>query len=385
MATTVFILLIIIVFYAYIGYGLILWLINKLLRRKRKIETPEDWPSVTLIIPAYNELYVVDKKMQNTYLLDYPKEKLTIAWITDGSNDGTDEYIRQHYADVLVWHQPERKGKAAALNRALLLAETDYLVFCDANTMLNSEALKNLMKHFTNPKVGVVAGEKRVYSSGDVAGTGESLYWKYESWLKRMNADFYSSIGAVGELFAVKKNLVKPLPEDTIIDDFVLSMQIAHNGYIISYAPDAYATEEPSANEKEEMKRKVRIAAGAFHALFRYLGWLNFFKHPLLSFQYFSHKVIRWLFVPMALLFIFIGNILLVWMYPDALWLSILFALQIVFYSMALVNLFFSALPRIFYLPYYFVMMNYAQFAGFYKYILKKQSSAWEKVKRKQQ
>lgn len=293
-----FIISIALVFYSYAGYGLLLWVLTRFKKPKSKISSFEEnnLPDVTLIIPAYNELYVIDRKMQNTYSLDYSKERLTVAWITDGSNDGSNEYISRHYPDVLVWHEAQRKGKAAALNRALTLAQTELLVFCDANTMLNPEALKEIVKHFADNKVGVVAGEKRVFSSSNAAGTGESLYWKYESWIKQLNSQFYTSIGAVGELFAVRKSLVGQLPEDVVIDDFVLSMEVAYKGYIIAYEPNAYAVEEPSENEQEEMKRKVRIAAGAFQALFRYLHWLNFFKNPILSFQYFSYKVIRWLF-----------------------------------------------------------------------------------------
>ncbi len=382
---SLFFISIAVVFYSYVGYGLLLWILTRFKKQKNWITCCEEnnLPDITLIIPAYNELYVIDRKMQNTYSLDYPKEKLTIAWITDGSDDGSNKYIAMHYPNVLVWHEAMRKGKAAALNRALTLAKTELLVFCDANTMLNHLALKEIVKHFANDKVGVVAGEKRVFSSNNVAGTGENLYWKYESWIKRLNAQFFTSIGAVGELFAVRKSLVNPLPEDTIVDDFVLSMEVAYKGYIIAYEPNAYAVEEPSENEQEEMKRKVRIAAGAFQALFRYLHWLNFFKNPVLSFQYFSYKVIRWLFVPLALPLIFVINAVLIIFINDAIWLKILFLLQVIFYAIVWLNLLTKKLPRVFYVPYYFILMNVAQYLGFIKYIRKKQPAAWEKVKRK--
>ena len=379
---SLFIISLIIIFYSYLGYGILLYFLT-IFKKEEKIKSFENYPPITLIIPAYNELYVIDKKMENTKQLIYPSDKLTIAWITDGSDDGSDEYIRKKYPQVLVWHEPERKGKAAALNRAISLSNAEILVFCDANTMLNKEALVNIVKYFNDNKVGVVAGEKQVFNCNTSAGSGESLYWKYESWLKKLNSRFYSSIGAVGELFAVKKSLISPLPEDTIVDDFVLSMEIAHKGYIIKYASDAYAQEEPSLNEKEELKRKIRIAAGAFQALFRYLHWLNFFKHFRLSFQYFSYKVIRWLFVPILLMIVFLLNIYIVIFYPKSYVFEILLILQIAFYTIAFLNLFFKNLPRLFYIPYYLVLMNYAQYAGFIKYILKKQPPAWEKVKRK--
>ncbi|MCX7863345.1 MAG: glycosyltransferase family 2 protein [Bacteroidales bacterium] len=372
------------VFYSYVGYGLLLWLITSFRSNKNNVQKYQDsLPPVTLVIPAYNELYIVDKKMHNTKELYYPTDKLTVVWITDGSNDGTPEYLRKHYPEVVVWHETDRKGKAAAINRALSLVDTEIVVFCDANTMLNKESIQKIVTHFNNPKIGVVAGEKRVLNNNEIAGSGESLYWKYESWLKQLNAKFYSSIGAVGELFAVKKSLATPIPEDTIIDDFVLSMQIANKGYIIAYEPQAIACEEPSDNEKEEMKRKVRIAAGAFQTLFRYLDWLNVFKTPVLSFQYISYKVIRWFIVPIALPLIFIFNILILLTISKHPFFLIFFVLQVMFYFIVSLNLFIKHLPKIFFIPYYFVLMNVAQYVGFYKYITNKQSAAWEKVKRK--
>lgn len=381
---SLFFILLFLIFYSYIGYGLILWLINNLKRSSDLLTIDfEECPFVTLVIPAYNEMYIIDKKMQNSYQLVYPKEKLNIAWITDGSDDGSNIYLSKNYPDVQVWHQSERLGKAAAINRAIELSQTEIIIFCDANTMLNKDALVNIVKWFKNEKVGVVAGEKRVFKNNELAGSGESLYWKYESWLKKQNAQFYSSVGAVGELFAIKKSLVKPLPLDTIVDDFVLSMEIAHNGYIIAYAPDAYAEEEPSANEKEELKRKIRIAAGAFQALFRYLHWLNFLKHFRLSFQYLSHKVIRWLLVPILLPMIFILNIYLVTKQDIQNIFIILLILQVFFYLIVVLNLLIKNLPKLLYIPYYIVLMNYAQYAGLVKYISKSQPAAWEKVKRK--
>ncbi len=378
-----FFILLFLIFYSYIGYGLLLWLINNIkTKRLNPTMNLEDCPQITLVIPAYNEMYIIDKKMQNTYELIYPKEKLTVAWVTDGSNDESNIYLKEKYPNVKVCHNNERLGKAAAINRAINLSNTEIIVFCDANTMLNKEALLNLVKWFNNEKVGVVAGEKRVFQSKEIAGTGESIYWKYESWLKKQNALYYSSVGAVGELFAIKKSLANPLPLDTIVDDFVLSMEIAHNGYIIAYAPDAYAEEEPSANEREELKRKIRIAAGAFQALFRYLHWLNFFRHARLSFQYLSHKVIRWLLLPILLPLIFIINIYLVLQQEYFGALHVLLILQIIFYIIVILNLIKKDLPKLLYIPYYIILMNYAQYAGFVKYIFKKQPAAWEKVKR---
>lgn len=379
-----FFIILFIIFYAYIGYGLLLWFLNIFIRKKHTNNiTFDNLPPITLIIPAYNELSVIDRKMQNSSELIYPKDKLTVMWVTDGSNDGSNEYLQNKYANVVVLHENQRKGKASALNRGIENAKTEIVVFCDANTFLNKEALIEIVKHFNDPQIGVVAGEKRVLLTNDTAGIGESLYWKYESWLKKLNSDFHTAIGAVGELFAIRKSLAVPLPVDTVVDDFVLSMQIASKGYKIVYEPKAYATEEPSENEKEEMKRKVRIAAGAFQTLFRYPHWLNFFSRPLLAFQYFSYKVLRWIVVPLALPMVFLFNIFIVISNPDNLFFLTLLVFQLIIYSTVLVRIFYSKLPKFLNIPYYFILMNLAQYLGFWRYITKKQPAAWEKVKRK--
>ncbi|MCX7728693.1 MAG: glycosyltransferase family 2 protein [Bacteroidia bacterium] len=363
--------------------------IKKFFFRKKKVLSNHHYllPDVTLVIPAYNELDVIDNKMQNTFELDYPKEKLRIIWITDGSTDGSEEYLNKNYIgkngyNIQVLHQTERKGKSAAINRSLQFVNTEIVAFCDANTYLNKESILYIVKHFENEKVGVVAGEKRVLAIDNTAGEGESMYWKYESWLKKISSEFYTCIGAVGELIAFRKSLFEPLPEDTILDDFVLSMQIADKGYKIVYEPNAYAEEAPSDNEKEEMKRKIRIAAGAFQCMFRYWNWLNVFKHPLLSFQYFSHKLTRWLLVPLFLPLVFMMNCYLFFEYPEkSIYAQLLFA-QLFFYSIVSIQHFAHLSSKWFRIPYYIIMMNAAVYNGFMRYIKRKQSAVWEKVKR---
>ncbi|GAB4207118.1 MAG: glycosyltransferase family 2 protein [Bacteroidia bacterium] len=384
-------LLMALIFYSYVGYALLLIILvyaKKIFVKKKLIET-DIYPDVTLVIPAYNELPWIDSKMYNTFQIDYPKDKLKIIWITDGSDDGSEEYLQRKYVDTLqdwnikVYHQPERKGKSAAINRVMNFVDTEIVIFCDANTLLNSGCIKNIVPHFARPDVGCVAGEKRVLKDNTTAGEGESFYWKYESFVKKLNSELYSCIGAVGELVAFRKSLFKPIPEDTILDDFVISMQIAHKGYKIVYEPNAYAEESPSANEKEEMKRKVRIASGAFQCLFRYPEWLNVCRHFTLSFQYFSHKVSRWIIVPLALPLVFVLNIFLFFEYPDNVFYSALLFLQMCFYGIVIIQHYAQLPSKLFRIPYYVMLMNAAMYAGFWRYITKQQSAAWEKVKRR--
>lgn len=390
----IFILLIILIFYSYIGYALLLFVLLKLKQifqlSNEQSYTNSDYPEVMLVIPAYNELFFIDKKMENTFQLNYPNEKLKIIWITDGSNDGSETYIQQKYIEkyknkypIQVLHQPERKGKSAAINRAMKLVDTEIIIFCDANTILNTDCIKNIVQHFENPKTACVAGEKRVLKNDSVAGEGESFYWQYESLIKKLNSKFHTCIGAVGEIMAFKKSLFQPIPDDTILDDFVISMQMTHQGYKVVYEPNAYAEEASSANESEEMKRKIRIASGAFQCLFRYPEWLNFLKHPVLSFQYLSHKVSRWMIVPFSLPVIFILNSLLFFIYPDKSIYAVLLFMQLCFYSIVIIQHFSNLSSKLFRIPYYIIIMNIAMYIGLYKYITGKHSAIWEKVERK--
>lgn len=252
------------VFYTYLGYGILLWTLVKIreaLRPARRHEVPVEAPEVTLLIAAYNEQEIVAEKMANCRALEYPAGKLRITWITDGSTDRTVELLAA-YPDATVLHDARRGGKTAALNRALEHIRTPLVVFTDANTMLNPEAVTEIVRCFEDPQVGCVAGEKRVADAGGAgAAATEGVYWKYESKLKELDYRLYSAVGAAGELFAVRRGLWQTLPEDTLLDDFVCSMLIAAQGYKIAYCKEAYALETPSADMGEEGKRKKRIAA----------------------------------------------------------------------------------------------------------------------------
>jgi cellulose synthase/poly-beta-1,6-N-acetylglucosamine synthase-like glycosyltransferase len=284
-------------------------------------------------------------------------------------------------------HQPERTGKIVAVHRAMQEVTTEVVVFTDANTLLNKKALINICRHFQDTSVGAVAGEKRVEidDSGD-ATAGEGFYWKYESKLKAWDSELFSVVGAAGELFSVKTSLYIPVPVDTLLDDFMISMLIAQKGYRIVYEPDAYATENASANTKEELKRKVRIAAGGIQSFLRLTALLNPLKHPILSFQYLSHRILRWTITPFLMIFCFFLNWYIVLeLNGDIKYVTVL-AGQLLFYGFALLGWFMqsrSIKVKLFFIPYYFCMMNYAVFAGIKRYLFSNQSVLWEKAKRK--
>ena len=185
-------------------------------------------------------------------------------------------------------YQPQREGKTAALNRGIRFVTTPLVVFTDANTHLNREALREIVRAFANPKVGWVAGEKRIalQDKDNAASGGEGLYWKYESALKQLDSRLYSAVGAAGELFAIRRELYEEMPADTLLDDFILSLRIVMRGYTIAYCADAYAVENGSADMHEEEKRKVRIAAGGLQSVWRLRALLNPLRYGVFCFQY---------------------------------------------------------------------------------------------------
>jgi cellulose synthase/poly-beta-1,6-N-acetylglucosamine synthase-like glycosyltransferase len=387
----IFWILVFIVFYAYLGYGILLIALVKIKSifvKDKNLYTKDFEPEVTLLIAAYNEKDYVTAKVTNSLQLDYPKEKLKLVWVTDGSDDGTPELLG-NYPELTVYHESARNGKIGAINRAMKYVKTPIVVYSDANTMLGSDAIRRIVYLFSNSEIGCVSGEKRI-ASKDVdtaSGAGEGIYWKYESLLKRYDFKLFSVVGAAGELFAIRTELHQDVESDTILDDFIISLRIAMKGYKIGYDPDAYAIESASANVKEELKRKIRIAAGGIQSVIRLKALLNPFKYKTLSFQYISHRVLRWTLAPLSMILIFLINFLFVAIQGFNLTncYTQLFLLQLLFYTSALLGWFLQNREikvKLLFIPYYFFIMNYAMIMGFFRFIKRKQSVNWERSKR---
>jgi cellulose synthase/poly-beta-1,6-N-acetylglucosamine synthase-like glycosyltransferase len=381
-----------ILFYAYAGYAVILFILvrfKRLFYHQKSEKNREFEPDVCLFVTAYNEKDYIDKKIENTFKLDYPGDKIQYIWITDGSDDGTPDLLRR-YENIEVYHLPERRGKMHAMNRGMEFVKKPFVVFSDTNTFLNKNAIREIVAKFRNPETGCVAGEKRIIGNvaEDAASAGEGLYWKYESWIKKMDSELGSAVGAVGELFAIRSELFERVEEDTILDDFIISLRIAQKGYKIAYASSAYAEEAASLNIHEELKRKIRIAAGGVQALIRLKNLLNPFRYGLLTWQYFSHKVLRWTFAPLSLFLLPLVNTILVVGQdsPGFFNIYILFLfLQIVLYLLAIVGMVLENKRLKFkglFLPYYFVLINIASVRGILRYLLGKQPAWWEKSER---
>ena len=388
------------VFYTYLGYGIVLYVLLKLKHMLgfRRIEpvmplNDELLPPVTLMICAYNEEDVIAEKMENIRQIDYPREKLCVMWVTDGSNDSSNELLSA-YDDVTLVFSPERRGKAAAMQHGLQENKAEFVVFTDANTMLNPGSIREIVRLFMNPQVGCVSGEKRVaarqtpagsaQADSQIASEGEGIYWKYESTLKRWDSELYSAMGAAGELFAVRMSVYEAAPSNALLDDFMISMLILQKGYKIAYTSNAYAMEYGSANLEEESKRKRRIAAGGLQSIWWLRSLMNPFRHPKTSFLFVSHRVLRWSITPFALMALIPLNVALVFMKGGTVY-HVIWLLQILFYASAFLGYWLSTKghkSRLLYVPYYFLFMNLNVFRGIAYLRTHKSSGAWEKAKR---
>ncbi|PKN53648.1 MAG: glycosyl transferase [Deltaproteobacteria bacterium HGW-Deltaproteobacteria-13] len=376
-----------IILYTYLGYGalvVILGWVKGFFRGKQRVIHRNDEPSVTLLVSAFNEEAWLKKKIENSISLDYPEDKLKIIVITDGSNDGSAK-IAKINPRIIHLHEVQRRGKTAAINRAMKFVDTDIVIFSDANTLLNREAVRELVLFFRDPAVGCVSGEKRVYmgNRNGAASAGEGTYWRFESLIKKWEARLGSCVSAAGELFAIRSDLFMKVPEDTLIEDFVISLRIALGGYRIQYAPGAYAMETSSSDIGEEFKRKIRIAGGHLQSILRMPGLLNPFRHGMLTFQYVSHKFLRSFIAPFCLIALIPVNLFLL---PKSGVLYVaLFMLQVIFYLVATAGYLLQKrhlASRLFFVPLYITIMNVSALTGFFRYLRGQQSVLWEKSAR---
>lgn len=372
--------------YCYIGYGLVAFVLlqlKKVFARPVKKGPMEELPPVTLVITAFNEGPILEKKIRNTLAIDYPIEKLSVVFVTDGSTDDSDKIILQ-YPSFSLLHQQDRQGKYAAIKRAMRQVQTPFVVFSDANTILNRDCIRNMIPHYNDPKVGAVAGEKRIIRDrrSSAVGQAEGLYWQYESFLKRMDAGLYTVTGAAGELFSMRSSLFKGLDDEMILDDLITSLQVCMQDHKIAYEPGAFASEYPSASLAEEEKRKVRIAAGAYQSIGYFISHFNFFKQPLFSFQFVSRRLLRWVFCPILLVMLLLSNIFITINYPQHEFFKGSLYAQSFFYLLATIGWLIARSGRtagLLTIPFYFVFMNYCLVKGFIRFIRGKQTVLWEK------
>ena len=367
----------------YAGYGLIIVLLNAFKSKVKPVAIPEEQlPEVAVLIAAFNEEEIIASKIENTLALNYPPNKLNIYVVSDGSSDGTNEIV-SNYKNVSLLFQHARRGKSAAINRAMPFVQQPITIFTDANVMINKDAIRAIVNHYANPKVGGVSGEKVVmHDERASAASTEGLYWKYESFLKKQDAIMYSVAGAAGEMFSIRTTLYEAIPEDTLLDDFTLAMDIIRKGYQVKYEPTALACENPSLNIQEEYKRKVRIAAGGMQTIIRNLDILNPLHYGIFSFQFLIHRVSRWTVAPVFIVTAFLSNLFL--LNESSVYIE-LFIAQLVFHLAALTGWYLSNRQikvKALHVPFYFEFMHYCVVMGWIRYFKGSQQTTWQKATR---
>lgn len=378
----------VIIIFHYVGFGVLIMILGKLFRMKSHITqmTDSELPTVSFIVAAYNEERIIEQKIKNDLRLDYPEDKLEIIVVSDGSTDSTPQIIQklQKLSSLInALHSPERKGKTAALNRAVALAKNEILVFSDANSFFKADALKKLVRHFSEPRIGGVCGRKSIlFSEGRKASFGDRLYWIYESALKQAESHLGSIATADGEIFALRKRLFKPVNDKLINDDLVITLNLIQQNYRVVYDQSAITEEEASLNLKDDFNVKSRMVYGGLQVIALYFSVLN----PLKSWfglQFFFHKTLRYL-MWILLIGILISNIFLLPM--QNIFYLIFFLLQILFYAMALTGYLLDRnhLPTgISYLPYYYCNVNVAAAKGFWFFIKQQPNvDVWKKAQR---
>ena len=366
---------IILVMASYFLYPLVIYIIAKLLRVGLIVQDIE--PPISLIIPMHNEEKVAKEKVENIFSLDYPKDKLEVIFALDCCTDRTKEILLSLNANNMeILDNMERNGKVAVLNKAVSQARGEIIIFSDANSMHKKDAIRKLIQNFADERVGCVAG-KLVYTDADTTsvGKGENLYWKYEDFIKRQESRLGRLLVTNGSIQAVRKE-VYPYPDPDVADDFSIPLLIQVKGYKVLYEPKAIVTEIATQSLKEEFAQKARIISQGIRGAIRLkkdLAQLN----ALSMFELIFHKVLRW-FVPLLMIVIFLANIVLM----GSRFYLYLFMAQVVFYALALIGFIFRnrSKIKIFYIPFYICLVNFASLAAFYRIINRSKTHIWEKA-----
>lgn len=368
--------------YAYAIYPAIIFLCSRIFGKDPRPRDLDDvdLPAISLLIAAHNEEAVIEQRILNALAMDYPTNRLEIVVASDGSDDRTNSILRRYTPRVRLLDYAFRRGKAATVNDAMTVARGDIVILSDANTLIDPSAARNLVRWFLDPSVGAVCG--RLVLVDPASGTNvDSLYWRYETFLKRCESKLGALLGANGALYSIRRDLFTPIPSQTIVDDFVIPLQAKlRTGKAIVYDTNAIAYEETAPHVADELRRRVRIGAGGFQAicmLWRLLdprrGWI--------AFTFLSHKITRWL-SPFFLLGMFLSSAALFNAGAIYRW-SLLF--QLVFYSASVAMI---RLPsrirflRPLRLTSMFTSMNAALFLGFFRWLSGRQQGVWQRTER---
>lgn len=363
-------ILLLLLVHCYVLFPVTLPFLSELFARRNRRTFKMTLPKVSVLVSAYNEEAVIEKKILNFLELDYPKDLLEILIGDDGSSDRTAEIV-ERYADkgIHLVRAVKNAGKAAMLNRLQSEASGEILVFCDANTMLFPNVIRKLVSPFADPKIGCVCGRLILSDkSGSPLGAGERSYWDFESEIKKFEGILDRLVGGNGALYAIRNVLFTKLPvEKSVMDDFFITEKVLQKGFFCTFDPSAIGTEQTSKEGYGEYRRKVRIGRANFNYLLSYLPLLNPFR-PLLAYLFFSHKLLRWL-TPYIMLSVFILNIVFLWKMQPVYFVS--FGMMLLFLIVALFKISNSA--------YYFLLMNFAMLKGSLLSFKKEHGGGWER------
>jgi poly-beta-1,6-N-acetyl-D-glucosamine synthase len=369
--------------YTYVGYPSLLGVLARL--RPPVAGYRPSTPFVTLLIAAYNEQDTIAAKIDNSLALDYPADRFEIIVASDGSTDDTAEIVRGYASRGVVLQQSDvRGGKTAAINRAMGDAHGEIVVFSDANNLYDQGTLRAVVAPFVDPTVGAACGNKHIARGDGALGDSEGTYWKYEGWMKKQETRLGCTVAVLGEVFAIRRELFQPAPENIINDDFYIAMRIIRRGFRVVYAPEAISRERVSPSAEDEITRRTRMVAGLYQALVRpheLMPW----RKPLVCWQLVSHKFMRPL-VPLWMIAALATNVALVLQSGSAApWFPLLVG-QIAFYALALVGLQYPAdgrISRALYLPTFLVSSNLAALLGLYRFSTGQQSTHWTRLRRR--
>lgn len=347
---------------------------------------PAPVPTISLIIAAYNEEKVIRRKLENSLALDYPRAKLEIIVVSDGSTDHTHDIASSFQADgVIAIHEPARRGKTAALNRAVDFAHGEILLFSDANSFYRQDVPGLLARWFGVEEVGGVTGRKAIFAHGQrESSRGDRLFWDFESRLKTAESRLGSIPTGDGEIFAVRKSAFQRLDEKIINDDMAITLDLIMQGLRVAYEPRAVSEEQASLTLEEDFRVKARMVLGGFQILSRYRACF-FPPSSLFAVQFLLHKTLRHL-MPVLLLLLLGTNMALVARLPQGHFgYSFFLDLQLAFYGTALLGFFIrrAGMARVLYLPLYYCYMNLAALRGLSYFLFKADGvSIWKKAER---
>ena len=390
----VFLFAVLMLTYIYVGYPGLIVLIAKFFRnpvRKKAIT-----PSVTIVIPTFNEEVVIREKLENTLQLEYPRDRVQILVCDDASDDRTAEIVRLYATEgVELSEAASRSGKVGGLNRALDLATGEIFIIADADILPSPDALRELVANFGDETVGCVLAQTRMASAGGGTGESSGLYWRYEARIRQSESDIHSTVAATGHFMALRRKLIQPIPMHIILDDFYLAMMTIRQGYRVISEPRALAWERPTQSMGDEMTRRSRLIAGRFQIISMSRDYLPYLP-SLLQFEVISHKFLR-LAIPHLMIAALLANILLVLITLNAafppLWATVLrmtLSLQVVFYGLAIAGKFLSGrlsnrskLIKLLMLPYFLCATNFAGFTGLADFLSGRRSVLWQQASRR--